>query len=121
MRAEHDLEAMLSSQSRNAPLVVVKQPLNAGAEPKLIGNSIMLGDLKVGSIAFYMHWEPAAVQGQCRVHEDCYCTAPMFGGTVTVDDLVAWVAQGPSYRTTREHELFLPAGCYNKRHPKSRK
>ena len=113
VQSEFDLDRIFPTEV-DKKQTVVKQPVKG--EVKLSGTGVFLADLKVGSISYFLHWSPPAILAQCATHDDCYCTAPLLGeARVPEDELIAWVGQGPSFRSAQDHAQFIPRGCYRKR------
>lgn len=106
--AEHDVDNPAEEQ----PELIVKLPVKG--EVTRTGSSVYAGSLKAGSISYFFHWTPPAIVATCHIHPNCYTTAPL-AGCVSEDDLVDWLGQGPGFKTTRDHEQFIPVGTYNKR------
>ena len=93
---------------------VVTAPLTGVISRK--GNEIYCGDTKCGSISYLVHWNPAAMAGNCLVHNNCYVTCPLIGGDN--DELTHWVGRAFSFRNAEEHGACRPKGSYHRRRPR---
>ena len=93
---------------------VVAAPLTGEISRR--GNEIFCGDAKCGSISYLVHWNPAAMAGNCLVHSNCYVTCPLLGADD--DELIRWVGRAFSFRNAEEHGACRPRGAYHRRKPR---
>ena len=94
--------------------LVVTAPMTGAISRK--GNEVYCGDTKCGSISYLVHWNPAAMAGNCLVHSNCYVTCPLLGGDE--DELTHWVGRAFSFRNAEEHGACRPKGSYHRRKPR---
>ena len=91
---------------------IVKQPIPGAV--KRVGTAVMKGTTRRGKLTYYLHWDPAAIQGSCEIHTDCYATWPLMSSPEE-GDIVNWIAGGPSFKDASDHMKTLPPGWYHHR------
>lgn len=95
---------------------VFKAPLPG--EIRRVGNEVLCGDAKCGTLAYLVHWNPAAIAANCVVHSNCYLTAPLIDSDE--DSLIRWLGEGFCFRSAEDHRSCAPKGCYSSRKPSFR-
>ena len=95
---------------------VFKAPLPG--EIRRVGNEVLCGDAKCGTLAYLVHWNPAAIAANCVVHSNCYLAAPLIDSDE--DSLIRWLGEGFCFRSAEDRRSCAPKGCYSSRKPSFR-
>lgn len=113
LEAEYVMESLAEDKKTDTTEdYIVKQPVLGTVLRR--GAAVLRGTTRCGKVSYFLHWDPAAVQGQCELHSECYATWPL---ATSPDEalIVDWVASAPSFKNARDHMKTLPAGWYNHR------
>ncbi len=94
--------------------VVVKAPLLG--EITRIGNEVLCGGSKCGTLSYLIHWRPPALAANCTVHTDCFVTCPLIAGDNAFEDgLTNWLGQAYCFSDRQNHCACAPKGSYQRR------
>ena len=93
-------------------LVAAAQPAVSAGKSR-VGNSIYNGAQLMGTISYLLHWQPESFSARCKVHDNCYVTAPIS----TMDEVLLenWLSVGSRYSSAESHISARPEGSYNRR------